>query len=79
MGRDHCPVLWMPTMSVDVPTTPGAYCRTMAVPPDADIGGRDGLMWRGKLSADGSCLLFGTYFGTSSRGNGAWGDMFRNR
>jgi PKD repeat protein len=63
VGRDRCPVLWMPTMSADVPTTPGAYCRTMAVPDDADIGGRDGLMWLGKLSADGSCLLFGTYVG----------------
>ena len=63
VGRDHCPVLFMPSCSADVPTTPGAYCRSMKPPADVDLGGKDGAMWLGKLSADGSSLIFGTYVG----------------
>ena len=63
VGRDHCPVLFMPSCSADVPTTPGAYCRSMKPPADVNLGGKDGAMWLGKLSADGSSLIFGTYVG----------------
>ncbi len=55
VGPDRCPVLFMGTRSTDLPTTPGAFKRT----PDSS--------WVGKLSADGSKLLFGTYIGDSER------------
>jgi hypothetical protein len=51
VGPDHCPVLFMGTHSKDMPTTPGAFSSA----PDS--------AWLGKLSADGSKLLFGTYIG----------------
>jgi hypothetical protein len=50
VGADHCPVILMGTFSKDMPTTPGTASSTPS-------GG-----WLGKLSADGSKLLFGTYF-----------------
>jgi hypothetical protein len=58
VGQDHCPTIFMTTGSTDMPTTPGAYCRT----PSA--GG-----YLARLSADGSSLIFGTYFpGVASAG-----------
>ena len=42
------------TYSTDMPTTPGAFCKTPS------------LSWVGKLSADGSKLLMGTYTGVNS-------------
>ncbi len=51
VGPDHCPVFYMGTFSKDMPTTPGVFSQT---PNSA---------WLGKLSADGSKLLFGTYLG----------------
>lgn len=51
VGPDRCPVVFMGTNSPDLPTTPGAYQST----PDSS--------WLGKLSADGSELIFGTYIG----------------
>jgi hypothetical protein len=50
VGSDHNPVILLHTWSTDMPTTPGAVSTTPS------IG------WLGKLSADGSKLLFGTYF-----------------
>lgn len=50
VGPDHAPVIFMETYSLDMPTTSQAFCRTPSV------GG-----WLGKLSADGSKLIFGTY------------------
>ena len=49
VGADHCPVVLLRTWSKDMPTTPGAWSSTPS----------EG--WLGKLSADGSRLLFGTY------------------
>jgi hypothetical protein len=56
---DHCPILFMGTHdnnrhhagSSDEPTTPGAFKRT----PDS--------AWLGKISADGSHLIFATFIG----------------
>lgn len=49
VGADRCPVILMRTYSKDMPTTPNAASTTPS----------EG--WMGKLSADGSKLLFGTY------------------
>ncbi|MCY3018883.1 MAG: hypothetical protein NTW87_07640 [Planctomycetota bacterium] len=49
VGADYCPVILMRTYSKDMPTTPDAY---NATPSEG---------WLGKLSTDGSKLLFGTY------------------
>lgn len=49
VGSDHCPVALLRTYSNDMPTTPDAYSSTPS----------EG--WLGKLSADGSSLIFGTY------------------
>lgn len=51
VGPDRCPVLFMGTRSRDLPTTDGAFKREW----DSS--------WLGKLSADGSQLIFGTYIG----------------
>ena len=49
VGADRCPAVLLRTYSKDMPTTPGAASSTPS----------EG--WLGKLSADGSKLLFGTY------------------
>jgi hypothetical protein len=49
VGSDHCPVVLLRTYSKDMPTTPDAASSTPS----------EG--WLGKLSADGSKLIFGTY------------------
>lgn len=54
VGSDHCPVIMLNTYSTDMPTTLAAFCRTCS------------LSWVGKLSADGSKLLLGTYTGVMS-------------
>ena len=54
VGPDHCPVVMLNTYSPNMPTTPEAFCRTHS------------LSWVGKLSADGSKLLMGTYTGVTS-------------
>jgi hypothetical protein len=59
VGPDHCPILFMGTHdgnrhgagSTDQPTTPGVFKRT----PDSS--------WLGKISADGSHLIFATFIG----------------
>lgn len=51
VGRDRCPVFFSGTCSKDMPVTPGAFRQT------------PGASWLGKLSADGSRLIFGTYVG----------------
>lgn len=53
VGPDHCPVIFLNTYSTDMPTTPDAFCKTPC------------KSWVGKLSEDGSRLLFGTYTGTA--------------
>jgi hypothetical protein len=50
VAADHCPVIMLHTWSKDMPTTPGAFSSSPS------IG------WLGKLSEDGSKLIFGTYF-----------------
>jgi hypothetical protein len=50
VGSDHAPVIFLNTYSMDMPVTSAAFCKT----PSA--GG-----WLGKVSADGSGLIFGTY------------------
>jgi hypothetical protein len=50
VGSDDCPVVLLRTFSKDMPTTPDAYSQ---VPSEG---------WLGKVSADGSGLIFGTYF-----------------
>jgi hypothetical protein len=54
VGPDHCPVVMLNIYSTDMPTTPGAFCKTPS------------LSWVGKLSADGSKLLMGTYTGVKT-------------
>lgn len=54
VGPDHSPVIMLNTYSRDMPTTPGAFCQTPS------------LSWVGKLSADGSKLVMGTYTGVTS-------------
>ena len=54
LGSDHCPVVMLNTCSTDMPTTPDAFCKAPS------------LSWVGKLSADGSKLLWGTYTGVTS-------------
>ena len=49
VGADHCPSILLRTYSKDMPTTPGAASSTPS----------EG--WLGKLSEDGSKLIFGTY------------------
>jgi len=49
VGSDRCPVVLLRTFSTDMPTTPDAASSTPS----------EG--WLGKLSADGSKLVFGTY------------------
>jgi hypothetical protein len=51
VGPDHCPVVATATRSEDMPTTPGAF------------SDRPDCTWLGKLSDDGSKLIFGTYIG----------------
>ena len=55
VGADRCPVLLLRTFSKDMPTTPGATGPSSAPMTDWGEG------WLGKVSADGSQLLFGTY------------------
>ncbi|MCE5217578.1 SBBP repeat-containing protein [bacterium] len=54
VGADHCPVIFLNTYSDDMPTTPEAFCKTPC------------KSWVGKLSEDGSRLIFGTYTGTAA-------------
>ncbi len=54
VDSNHCPVILMRTASADMPTTPDAH--SQALPKGLNQGG-----WLGKLSADGSKLIFGTY------------------
>ncbi len=49
VGTDRCPVVLLRTYSKDMPTTAGVFSRTPS----------EG--WLGKLSADGSSLIFGSY------------------
>ncbi|MCX7047123.1 MAG: SBBP repeat-containing protein [Candidatus Sumerlaeota bacterium] len=49
VGADRCPVALLRTYSKDMPITPEAYSKVQS----------EG--WLGKLSADGSSLIFGTY------------------
>ena len=51
VGPDHCPILFIGTKSNDMPTPPGAF------------SDKPNSTWLGKLSADGSKLIFGTYLG----------------
>jgi hypothetical protein len=51
VGPDRCPVLLVGTRSTDMPTTAGAFSSD------------PNTSWLGKLSADGSKLIFGTYIG----------------
>ena len=61
VGKDHCPVVMLNTCSPDLPTTPGAFCKTCPDP----------RKWRTALQFHGwaSCrrtardLIFGTYLG----------------
>ncbi len=55
VGDDHCPVILMRTFSKDMPLTDGA-----SAPADKSAAA-NGEGWLGKLSADGSKLIFGTY------------------
>jgi len=55
VGGDHCPVVLLRTYGKDMPLTPGATGPSDA-PPNAMGEG-----WLGKLSTDGSRLVFGTY------------------
>jgi hypothetical protein len=50
VGSDHAPVVFLNTYSTDMPVTTRAFCKTPSP------GG-----WLGKLSPDGSHLMFGTY------------------
>ncbi len=54
VAADHCPVILMRTYSKDMPITPGG-----SGPLTTPTPGGEG--WLGKLSADGSKLIFGTY------------------
>jgi hypothetical protein len=54
VGSDHCPVVFVNTFSTDMPTTAGAFCKSPS------------KSWVGKLSADGSKLIFGTYTGITT-------------
>ncbi len=63
VGTDHCPVVMLNTTSPDMPTTPQAFCPTSPDPRRQAAG--QAVPWVGKLSADGSRLLFGTYLGVS--------------
>jgi hypothetical protein len=54
VGHDKCPVIFVPTLSHDMPTTPGAYSRSW-------IGSGQFNLWLGKFSADGSSLISGTF------------------
>jgi hypothetical protein len=61
VGKDHCPVIMLNTTSADMPTTPGAFCKTG---PDRERQAAGlPIPWVGKLSVDGSRLIFGTYLG----------------
>ena len=60
VGKDHCPVIMLNTASPDMPTTAGAFCPNT---PDPERKARFAVPWVGKLSADGSSLVFGTYLG----------------
>ena len=51
VGADHCPAVLLRAYSEDMPTTPGT-----TGPTNVPLAG-----WLGKLSADGTSLLFGTY------------------
>jgi hypothetical protein len=55
VDANHCPVVLLRTYGKDMPTTPGA------TGPSAAPMTNWGEGWLGKLSADGSRLLFGTY------------------
>ena len=55
VGADHCPVLLLRAYSNDMPITPGAAGPTNAA------RSLPGEGWLGKLSSDGSKLLFGTF------------------
>ena len=57
VGHDHCPIVFTGTSSKDMPTTPGTFSST----PNSS--------WLGKLSADGSRLLWGTYLGDGKDAN----------
>jgi hypothetical protein len=61
LGKDHCPVVMLNTCSPDMPTTPAAFCKTSPNPGKQAAG--FAIPWVGRLSADGSRLLFGTYLG----------------
>jgi hypothetical protein len=61
VGKDRCPVIMLNTCSPDMPTTPEAFCRTC--PDPARLARGLPIPWVGKLSADGSRLIFGTYLG----------------
>lgn len=56
VSADRCPVLLLRTYSKDMPVTPNA-----AAPYYKEERGGAGEGWLGKLSEDGSKLLFGTY------------------
>jgi len=64
VDANHCPVLLLRTLSKDMPTTPGATGPSSAAMTDWGEG------WLGKLSADGSKLLFGTYIADAEPGAG---------
>jgi len=57
VGPDHCPLLFIPTDSKDLPTTPGTFSQ------------KPGTGWLGKFSADGSKLIFGTYIPGTGAGS----------
>jgi hypothetical protein len=61
VGKDRCPVVMLNTCSPDMPTTAGAFCRNCPNPARLTRG--LAIPWVGKLSADGSRLIFGTYLG----------------
>lgn len=60
VGKDHCPAIMLNTGSADMPTTPGAFCKST---PDQGAKATFAIPRVGGLSADGSKLLFGTYLG----------------
>jgi|GEM_PF-127866 len=60
VDANHCPVLLLRTLSKDMPTTPGATGPSSAPMTNWGEG------WLGKLSADGSKLIFGTYIANAA-------------
>ena len=75
VGGDHSPVILLRTYSKDMPLTPGASGPADAPPTPMGEG------WLGKLSADGSKLIFGTYIAdaaprTHNLALDAQGDIF---